>query len=288
VLGWTCFLVHHHALQVAVFTAASAIVTERLLDAILATSDAASARAHVVCVRDAAPDLRVALGRRGFDALNYRYLSVKPMFRAAEASPGREWRQDDFEPLARLCARAYPGDADVRAFAPLGTEAEWRDYVFGLLAGPGCGTLVPSATFVVDAPSRGELAAAIITTDLGLGTGHIAQVAVDPDARRLGLGTELVGRALGELALHGYRRATLLVSAANAPAMRLYSRLGFRNRAAFVVGVNRQPRRLTSVALATGGASTRLYAASVVSPRSRLATAVRLASSASASADSDA
>jgi ribosomal protein S18 acetylase RimI-like enzyme len=50
---------------------------------------------------------------------------------------------------------------------------------------------------------------------------------------------------------------TLMVSSENREAAALYETLGFRDRADFVVAVNRQPRRSTSVALATGGANTR-------------------------------
>ena len=292
VVGWTCFLLHHGALQVAVFTAEAPEVTDRLMDAVLTSPEASAADLHVVCVRDSAPALRLALARRGFDTVTYRYLAAKPTATAPTASGDavapREWRTGDIDALADLCARAYPDTREVRAFAPLGTDAEWRDYVLGLVAGPGCGRLVPAATFVAEGRTRDSMDGAIVATDLGLGTGHIAQVVVDRAAEGRGLGTALVCRALSACHAQGFDRVTLLVSAANARAGRLYSRLGFRNRAAFVVAVNRQPRRFSSVALATGGVSTRRYAASVVSPRSSPATALRRASSASASADNDA
>ena len=52
-------------------------------------------------------------------------------------------------------------------------------------------------------------------------------------------------------------RATLLVSAANSRALALYETEGFQPRASFVAARRYQPRRFTSVALATGGVSTR-------------------------------
>ena len=81
-------------------------------------------------------------------------------------------------------------------------------------------------------------------------------------ARGLGLGRALMLTAMSAVAHAGFTRMTLLVDAHNVAATRMYAELGFEDQAAFVVGVARQrrarqPRRSKSVALATGGASTR-------------------------------
>ena len=260
VVGWTCFVLHHCALQVAVFTAETAKVTDALVDAIGATPEAAAASLHAWCVRDGAPALRDALTHRGFEAVTYRYLTATPrrlMGSSAECETIRTWRPDDLGPLMRLCKRAYADRSKVRAFAPLGTDAEWRDYLAGLVSGPGCGRLIQTASLVIDGSGPARLNGAVIATDLGCGTAHIAQLAVDPDAERQGLGAALVRAALARLTDLSFVRLTLTVSSANERACRLYRRFGFAHRAAFLVALNRQPRRLTSVALATGGANTR-------------------------------
>ncbi|MDD2867528.1 GNAT family N-acetyltransferase [Neomegalonema sp.] len=70
-----------------------------------------------------------------------------------------------------------------------------------------------------------------------LGTAHVAAaedlalisaVSVRPEARGRGLGGALMGAALERAAALGAARATVQVEAANAPARRLYARLGFR------------------------------------------------------------
>jgi len=270
ILGWTCFLLHHTALQVPIFCASSALVTRALVEAILASPEAESADVFAFCVRHGVPDLGRVLRDQGFDTAAYRYLIAEPLHTSRpdavaapaaagpqEPAPGaRLWRFDDVDALVRLCARAYADPDEIRAFAPRGTYGEWRDYVAGLLAGPGCGALVPSASLVIP-NSRGGLDAALLATDLGEGTGHIAQVAVDPGARGRGLATGLVQQAKRILASSGFARVTLLVSSANERAARIYDRSSFRDQGAFLVAVNRHPRRLTNFALAIGGTSTR-------------------------------
>jgi len=268
VVGWTCYLLHHGTLQVAVLTARAPEVTSALVHAILSSPDAQHADVHSVCVRDAAPLVRETLTAHGFSTVTYRYLTLAPKRRVdtgprttdtGPRTPNDELNADhgprttdhgpigfrpfvsnDFEPVVRLCARAYPSH-DVRAFAPLGSDDEWRDYVRGLTSGPGCGRLVADASRVLD--GRTGIEASVIATDLGLGTGHIAQVVVDPALQGRGIGTALVSHAADIFASRGYARVTLLVSADNQRAARVYAGLGFRNRASFVVAVNRQPWR---------------------------------------------
>ncbi len=160
--------------------------------------------------------------------------------------------------MADLCRRAYRDARDVRAFAPLDTRQEWREYIGGLVTGLGCGRLMADASFVLRREGSDRLLdAAILTTNLGPGTAHIAQLVVDPAARGRGVAATLVAAVMDAVLPLGFRQVTLLVAEGNAPALQIYDRFEFQERAAFVVATNRQPRRLSSVALATGGASTR-------------------------------
>ena len=56
---------------------------------------------------------------------------------------------------------------------------------------------------------------------------HINNVALRPECRRRGMGTELLRHAIEAASTLGARRAMLEVRASNAPARRLYERLGF-------------------------------------------------------------
>lgn len=255
--GWTCYVAQGSTLQIAMIVADTVEATQSLVNAIAQSPEAAACDLHAVSVRDAAPGLAPTLSTDGFAVETYHYMSA-PVRRFDAAGAGQHlWPDDDDPgPVARLCGRAYARATMTRAFAPRGTWIEWRDYVAGLIAGPGCGVFQRDASFVVPG-GRGEATAAVLTTELAPGVDHIAQIVVDPDARRRGLARMLLQRAFNAAADADATQMTLLVAASNAPAHALYESMGFVETARFVVGLNRQPRRSNSVALATGGASTR-------------------------------
>ncbi|MEO8481937.1 MAG: GNAT family N-acetyltransferase [Acidobacteriota bacterium] len=266
--GWTAFLLHGASLQVLAFAASDALASEALVDAILTSPEAAQAESVIFCVRAGASPLSQTLATRGFQLDPYRYLSLdltalshNPLpttDSVRDASKGvRAWA-DDRDAFADLCARAYAGSTEVRAFAPSGSPDEWHDYVESLLGGPGCGWFRPEFSFVLPGARGRALAGAVFVTDLGLSTAHVAQVVVDPALRGRGVAQRLMHAAACAAATSRFLRMTLLVSAVNRPAAAVYARMGFRDRAEFVVATRSQPSLSTRDALATGGESTRL------------------------------
>jgi ribosomal protein S18 acetylase RimI-like enzyme len=256
-LGWASFLLHRQCLQVLALVAPDERSTARLLDATFESPEAAAATSILLCVREASPGLRPHLSTRGFSVETYRYLRARVTPGAASSDPElRPWHFDARR-MARLCERAYREASYIRAFAPGGTFDEWCEYIDGLIGGPGCGRFAPALSYVAAGERHDELAGGVITTVLARGVAHVAQLAVDPRARRRGLGRRLLDRAASAAAGSGCTALTLLVSASNAPAIRMYEAAGFEDRATFVVASRRQPRLSTSRALLTGGASTR-------------------------------
>lgn len=158
--------------------------------------------------------------------------------------------------MTRLLARAYPDTQAARPFAPHGTLEQWRDYLHGLVETTGCGLFQPDLSVVVDGASGG-LSAGVLASLIAREVAHVSQVAVDPGAQGRGLGAGVVRQAMACAAARGVRRMTLLVAKSNHAARSMYAKLGFADRAAFVVGSSDQPCRSTSVALATVGVSTR-------------------------------
>ena len=242
--GWTCFLDHRGLRQVAMLVSDTALATTMLVERIVTAPGAAAVRGEIVCVRDAAPGLADALRARQFDVSAYRYLSLEWSGRSLDGPNGarfaktdRSWRPDDLDAVIALCARAYADSTDVRAFAPAGTPAEWLDYITTMVSGTGCGRFMPDASFLVEGDDAGTLDAAVLTTDLGCGTAHIAQVVVDPAARGRGLGRRLVEAVIDHARAHGSARVTLLVADTNRAAGRLYDAAGFVDRAQHIVGV---------------------------------------------------
>jgi ribosomal protein S18 acetylase RimI-like enzyme len=253
-VGLACFLRHRDILQTAVLASGTPAVTRILLAAIDASSEARQATSAALCLPETAPGLREALSGAGYAVEPYLYMAA-PVGDAPADAGLDAWRVEDYPATADLAARAYAGQGALRAFALDGTADEWREYIATLVAGSGCGRLRPDGSFVVRHPHG--IRAAVLATHLGPGTAHIAQLMVDPSAQGQGLGRRLARAVLAHARRSGAARVTLLVAASNARAVDLYESLGFRTQATFLTAVRRQPRRSTSVALATGGASTR-------------------------------
>lgn len=238
-VGWTSFVPHRGQLQVMALVADDAATTSALVDGVLTSAESRACDSTLFCVRDHAPGLVAALQRRGFQIDPYRYLVLALEDRARTPHTFDRWH-DDLESMAALCRRAYRDHAGVRAFAPGGTPDEWRHYLTTLVEGTGCGWFLPELSLVERAAagahttSGRQIGAAIMLTDLGTGTAHIAQLAVDPERRGRGTGRRMVDAVLDE-ASRFYDQVTLLVAGSNTAAVGLYEAAGFRDHATFVV-----------------------------------------------------
>jgi len=257
--GWTAYLPHHGTLQVMAFVAHDAAAASVLLETLLASAEARCCDSTIFSVRDVTPGLPSLLARSGFRVDPYHYL-LRALADLTDGGPGGTRWQHHEDAMARLCAVAYRDSSGVRAFAPGGSDVEWREYIGTIVQGTGCGWFLPELSIVVpvdvsravEPPARAPLAggaesmttvqgfdgaglqAGLMLSDLGTGTVHIAQLAVAPDARGRGLGRQLVQAALRE-ASRFYERATLLVAASNTPAVTLYHSLGFREHGRLIV-----------------------------------------------------
>jgi ribosomal protein S18 acetylase RimI-like enzyme len=116
---------------------------------------------------------------------------------------------------------------------------------------------MPEACYIVPGgPDR--VSGVVLVTRLAAATAHIAQLAVDPQAQRQGLGRILVEAGCASARAAGCDRITLLVDGRNAAAQRLYAACGFKVVARFVSAGTPQPVRLSSVATGGGAATVRL------------------------------
>ncbi len=255
--GWSFYLLHRSTLQIGGLTAATREAGVELLDAVLASPEAARADSAMTFVPSVVPWLAGALRDRGFTVHPFRYLS-RALDDSSEApESGDPFHVGRLGAVADLLSRAYPGADSTRPFAPAGTPDEWLDYTTQLGAQTGCGTLLPACSVVEElAGAPGRLAGVVLTTRIGPGTGHLAQVAVAPSSQGRGLGRRLVRSALVRLRTHRFERASLLVADGNLTAQRMYQRLGFEETGTFLSAWRVQPRRSTMAACSTGGVRT--------------------------------
>jgi ribosomal protein S18 acetylase RimI-like enzyme len=124
---------------------------------------------------------------------------------------------------------------EAHCFTTANRVEEWLLYLAHLHGGAVCGQFSAVLSGVVPAPDR-SVAAALVATELGNGTAHIAQVAVAPAHQGQGVGETLVRECCSRAAAAGYRSVTLLVADSNARARRLYQRLGFEAIDQFLFG----------------------------------------------------
>jgi ribosomal protein S18 acetylase RimI-like enzyme len=232
-VGWTAFLPLGGHLQVMAIAAPDVRMAGALVDGILDSPVARSCASTIVCVRAGTPELPEVLRSRRFNVETYRYMQLMLPLAGAPDPDLQPWHAHEAA-MARLCARAYRNASGVRAFAPGGTLSEWEQYVGSLTAGTGCGRFLPGLSRVMLDPGASDLYAAIVLTDLGAGSLHVAQMAVDPSRQGQGIGRRLLAGALAAADGH-FARVTLLVAESNARAAHLYQSIGFRDHAAFIV-----------------------------------------------------
>jgi ribosomal protein S18 acetylase RimI-like enzyme len=135
----------------------------------------------------------------------------------------------DLREAADLLAASYAPET-ARQLTPTGTADDWRTYLQTLMDESPCGAFEPSLSLMVR-DGQG-LAAIAIVTSIDADVVHLAQLVVRPDVGRRGIGTAMLNAAMARASVAGFRAMTLFVHEANAPALRLYDRLGFARCAA--------------------------------------------------------
>ena len=137
------------------------------------------------------------------------------------------WRVED--EAARLVYRAYRGHLDAEINDQYCAPGSARTYLSNMIRYPAGGEFNPAASFVVTEKATGR-AVGLILSSVSAEVGHVAQLAVDPDARGLGLGKVLMWASLAKFTELGCQWSTLTVTAANQPALKLYESLGYAER----------------------------------------------------------
>ncbi len=188
---------------------------------------------------------RLGLPRSEFLTVHPRNFMVKDLRGAPALPSGRQASGELIEPwsgafqeaAARLIVHAYEGHVDADINDQYRSFSGARRFLTNIVQYPGCGTFEQPASFVATQAGSGALAAICLSSLVADDVGHITQVCVAPEAQGLGLGYELMRRALDSLVVRGCRRASLTVTSSNANAVVLYERMGFRTLRQFAAYV---------------------------------------------------
>lgn len=252
VVGWTYFLVQQRVLQVGALQARSADGVRLLLDAIFKAPEASLAGEILLFVYPDSPACESALQRRRFDVTRYWYLRRaldRTCARSVDAGL-RPLRDADGPDLVRLFSRAYAGEAGARCFAPHGRLDEWARYLSQLTHGSAIGAYEHGASLSLPGGRPGTMLGASIVTSIAERTLHLAQLVVDPDARRQGTARCLLDAMLAWGQANERAAATLLVHEANARARALYDSRGFVPIGYFLHAERPITRRVATVPVA--------------------------------------
>jgi ribosomal protein S18 acetylase RimI-like enzyme len=152
--------------------------------------------------------------------------------------------------LVRLFSRGYAGVAGARCFAPHGRLDEWAQYLGQLTRGAALGQFLPAASMIVPGAAAGQVLGASLVTGLSARTIHLAQIVVDPAARRQRLASRMLDAMLSWGVNHDRAAATLLVSEENAQARALYDARGFVQIGYFLQAERALGRRVLSTTVA--------------------------------------
>ncbi|MBL8176847.1 MAG: GNAT family N-acetyltransferase [Bryobacterales bacterium] len=138
------------------------------------------------------------------------------------------WREERLEESAQMIALAYRDHIDSQINDQYQSVSGARRFLSNIIQFPGCGRFFAPASCLAFRKDTGLPCGLILGSLVNEGVGHITQICVTPESRGLGIGYELLRRALREFGAAGCRKVSLTVTSSNTSAIRLYERMGFR------------------------------------------------------------
>ncbi len=139
----------------------------------------------------------------------------------------RKWSEGDFQSAAAVITAAYRGHVDGDINDQYRTVSGSLRFLNNIIRFPGCGVFDPDASFVaVHKPTR-TVVGLILCSRVKSDVGHVTQVCLVPEQRRLGVGEALMAATGAALRRRNFAALSLTVTEANQHAVELYQKLGF-------------------------------------------------------------
>jgi ribosomal protein S18 acetylase RimI-like enzyme len=145
----------------------------------------------------------------------------------------RRWTEQEYQPSAWVITAAYRNHVDSQVNDQYRTLSGSLRFLNNIVRFPGCGTFDPESSFVAVNRRNNALAGIILCSRVRYDTGHVTQVCVLPEYRRLRLGKALLAATVRNLVQRKFSALSLTVTEANTPAVELYRHLGFETRRVF-------------------------------------------------------
>lgn len=167
------------------------------------------------------------------EAHNRNFMRID--LRTADLGPGNvrrpmyleTWSDHYHDGAAQVISAAYSGHIDSRINDQYRSAVGARRFLFNIVQYPGCGTFFRPASFAAFEPN-GRICGISLASLVSPQCGHITQICVTPPMKGTGIGHALLRQSLTTLRDMGCLAASLTVTSANADAVALYERVGFR------------------------------------------------------------
>lgn len=145
----------------------------------------------------------------------------------------RPWAEQDYQPVAALITGCYRGHVDATINDQYRSLAGSLRFLNNIVRFPGCGIFDPGSSFVAVNKMLHTTIGVALCSRIRADVGHVTQVCVLPEYQKHGIGEALMSRAAQALKQQKFSALSLTVTQANAGAVHLYERLGFRTTRIF-------------------------------------------------------
>jgi ribosomal protein S18 acetylase RimI-like enzyme len=149
----------------------------------------------------------------------------------------RPWRDEDLTPAGRLISEAYRDHPDSIINDQYRSVHGSQRFLHNIVRYSGCGAFSPLVSHVVFNRSSRELVALVLGSRVSPQSGHITQLCVHPNYRRLGLARMLLSVAAFHFMRHGATEISLTVTESNTSAIDLYLSEGYTSTHVFDAAV---------------------------------------------------
>jgi GNAT superfamily N-acetyltransferase len=246
-LGYTYFLIHQAKGVIGTVYPSKNGCSQELAEELLSLAigslknTAGLARIEAQIMPCSSYDFTAAFTRHGFRCFPRCFLWLNlPDFMAGnkdcqiirQINRIERWNSTYLQTTAEMLVKSYENQIDALICEDYCTLSGCEGYLRGLTENPGCGTLLPEATFV-GLDSGGRSSGIVVSSQISSSVAMIPQIAVHPSCQGQGLGIALIHRAFTMLAALGYKTVTLTVSEDNRRAFKWYQHLGFKIRRRF-------------------------------------------------------
>ncbi len=185
----------------------------------------------------------------GFDVFRRLFLVqqlqgvwAQPSFDLPPGLELRAWREDDLASAGRLIADAYRGHPDSVINDQYRSHHGSQRFLHNIVRYSGCGVFSPQVSHVIVERRTRELIALILGSRVSNESGHITQLCVHPNFRRMGLARMLLSLAAFQFMRLGAVEISLTVTESNSTAIDLYTSEGYACSRTFDAAVWQRPR----------------------------------------------